>query len=83
MNMMIRSFTILAAVVTLFACARFTSATPIPRYVVTPLPNGSAVMLDQTTAETWRLSELGWVPIARLPAGASENDPLGIRGPKK
>lgn len=78
-----RLLMIIAAVIALSACSRSDPETPAIRYVVTPLSNGSAVMVDQTSGRSWRLYEMGWIPLGKLGAGASEDDPLGLLGQKK
>jgi hypothetical protein len=49
------------------------------RYSAVAVGSGSAILIDQATGDTWRLTDAGWVPIRRLPPGTSADDPLGIR----
>lgn len=38
--------------------------------------NSEALLLNQTTGESWRLTEAGWRPIPSLPKASEKNDEL-------
>ena len=63
----------------LTGCSRPAQEPQTTRFMVVPVGNGAAILTDQSSGDTWRLTESGWVPIRRLSVDPMGNDPLGIR----
>ena len=59
-------------VLTLTGCNRFAQEHQALQYAVVPLGSESAILTDQVSGDTWRLTVSGWAPISKLTSPPSE-----------